>query len=280
MVAKNKLIAFGWYGGKFSHLNWLLPLLPKSNHYCEVFGGSMAVLLNRDPCPIETYNDIDSQLVNFFRVLREKQPELERVLSLTPYSREEYNNSLHHGPDDSDIEKARKFFIKCRMTFGGMAQSASKGRFSTIVKDSRNGMSCVVSRWFNSIPGLEQISKRILRVQVENLSGLELLKKYDSKDTFFYLDPPYVHESRKDKKVYLAEMTNQDHENLAMALKKINGKFAISGYKSNLYDKLYKDYLRIDANEKIAYSSKEKRQELLWCNYDPYQESNQRHFDW
>src|SRR3972149_6019452 len=69
---RRKLIAFGWYGGKFSHLDWLLPLLPKCHHYCEPFGGSAAVLLNKEPSPIETYNDIDGEVVNFFRVLREK----------------------------------------------------------------------------------------------------------------------------------------------------------------------------------------------------------------
>ncbi len=52
-------IAFGWYGGKFSHLGWLLPLLPQTKHYCEPFGGSGAVFLNRHPSPVETYNDLD-----------------------------------------------------------------------------------------------------------------------------------------------------------------------------------------------------------------------------
>ena len=65
-----RLIAFGWYGGKFSHLGWLLPLLPPAHHYCEPFGGSAAVLLNRNPSPVETYNDMDGEVVNFFRVLR------------------------------------------------------------------------------------------------------------------------------------------------------------------------------------------------------------------
>ena len=77
-----KLIAFGWYGGKFSHLNWLLPLLPKCHHYCEPFAGSAAVLLNREPSPVETYNDIDGEVANFFRVLRDnKGPSLKELAS-------------------------------------------------------------------------------------------------------------------------------------------------------------------------------------------------------
>src|ERR1041385_8565174 len=90
-----KLIAFGWYGGKFSHLDWLLPLLPKCHHYCEPFAGSGAVLLNRQPSPVETYNDIDGDVTNFFRVLRDRSEELIRVISLTPFSREEFPNAIH-----------------------------------------------------------------------------------------------------------------------------------------------------------------------------------------
>ncbi len=82
-----KMIAFGWYGGKYSHLDWLLPLLPECHHYCEPFGGSAAVLLNRDPAPVETYNDIDGDVVNFFRVLRERKDELLYSIGMTPFSR-------------------------------------------------------------------------------------------------------------------------------------------------------------------------------------------------
>ena len=81
-------IAFGWYGGKFNHLNWLLNLLPQTHHYCEPFGGSAAVLLNREPSPVETYNDLDGEVVNFFRVLRDNTDELIKAIALTPFSRE------------------------------------------------------------------------------------------------------------------------------------------------------------------------------------------------
>ena len=81
---------FGWYGGKFSHLDWLLPLLPECHHYCEPFAGSGAVLINRAPALVETYNDLDGEVVNFFRVLRDQHQELIRAIALTPFSREEY----------------------------------------------------------------------------------------------------------------------------------------------------------------------------------------------
>src|SRR5579884_454089 len=87
---RRRFIAFGWYGGKFNHLNWLLPLLPECHHYCEPFGGSGAVLLNRDPSPVETYNDLDNEVVNFFRVLRQQKEKLLEAIALTPFSREEF----------------------------------------------------------------------------------------------------------------------------------------------------------------------------------------------
>src|SRR5579862_9241277 len=85
-----KIIAFGWYGGKYSHLEWLLPLLSKCHHYCEPFGGSAAVLLNREPSPVETYNDLDGEVTTFFRVLRDDGEKLIRAIGLTPFSREEF----------------------------------------------------------------------------------------------------------------------------------------------------------------------------------------------
>src|SRR3990172_11958576 len=94
-------IAFGWYGGKFSHLQWLLPLLPHTNHYCEPFGGSAAVLLNREPSPVETYNDVDGEVVNFFRVLREQTDALLEAIGLTPFSRQEFCVAV--GPVDQTV---------------------------------------------------------------------------------------------------------------------------------------------------------------------------------
>src|SRR5208282_6059839 len=106
------MIAFGWYGGKFSHLGWLLPLLPKCHHYCEPFSGSGAVLLNRAPSPVETYNDIDGDVVNFFKVLRDTPEDLTRAIGLTPFSREEFYTAINGSTRGvSRVERARRFYI-------------------------------------------------------------------------------------------------------------------------------------------------------------------------
>lgn len=89
-----KLIALGRYGGRYSHLDWLLPLLPKATHYCEPFGGSAAVLINREPSPVETYNDIHGQVVNFFRVLREQKDALVEAVGLRPFSRAVFETAI------------------------------------------------------------------------------------------------------------------------------------------------------------------------------------------
>ncbi len=117
MPGTKKKIEFGWYDGKFSHLNWLLPLLPECTHYCEPFSGSAAVLLNREPSPVETYNDIDSEVVNFFRVLRDHQEELIYAIGMTPFSREEFNVAIFHDQQNEqigEIERARRFFVRAR----------------------------------------------------------------------------------------------------------------------------------------------------------------------
>ncbi|MEA1996557.1 MAG: DNA adenine methylase, partial [Gemmatimonadota bacterium] len=185
-----KRLVFGWYGGKYNHLKWLLPLLPKSHHYCEPFGGSAAVLINRKPSPVETYNDIDGEVVNFFKVLRDQTEEFIKKLALTPFSREEFYYSLDYGQYLNEMERARRFFVRARQVRTGLAQTASLGRWANCKNTSRAGMSGVVSRWLGSVEGLPEISERLLRVQIENRPSIEIIKLYDSPSTLFYCDPP------------------------------------------------------------------------------------------
>jgi len=264
-----KLLAFGWYGGKFSHLDWLLPNLPECFHYCEPFAGSGAVLLNRKPSPIETYNDIDGEVVNFFKVLREKKDKLIEQIALTPFSREEFGIACELNPNISNLERARRFYIRARQVRTGLAQTASIGRWANCKNTSRSGMSGVVSRWLGGIEQLEFISERLLRVQIENRPAIDIIKLYDSKETLFYCDPPYIHSTRGDTKAYKFEMNNYDHETLAKVLNNIDGLVAISNYECDLMNELYppKKWTKIFAPQKIIHSTKDIRQEILWVNY-------------
>lgn len=265
---RRRKIAFGWYGGKYSHLEWLLPLLPECHHYCEPFGGSAAVLLNRNPSPVETYNDLDGEVVNFFRVLRDQKDRLVEVIGLTPFSREEFYVACEPLPKGiSDLERARRFFVRARQVRTGLAQTASLGRWANCKNTSRSGMSGVVSRWLGSVEQLPEIAARLLRVQIENRPAVELVELYDDPNTLFYCDPPYVHDARGDAKAYGYEMTDKDHREFAARLGQVKGRVAVSGYRCNLYDKLFGKWNRIDAPEKFCHSVKQTRQESLWVNF-------------
>jgi len=267
---RNKMIAFGYYGGKFSHLDFLLPLLPiKFTHFCEPFGGSAAVLINRPPAPVETYNDLDSEVVNFFLCLRDHGDELIRLISLTPFSREELVRACSPEVNLSAIERARRFFVRARQTRTGLAQTSSEGRWAHCVLTSRAGMAGAVSRWLGSVEGLPQIVQRLQRVQIENAPAVEVILRYDSPETLFYCDPPYPHEARGDSKAYGYEMTDREHEELAELLRAVKGAVAVSGYRCPLMDRLYRDWIRVDANTRLCNSSKGERTESVWVNYDP-----------
>lgn len=266
----NKKIAFGWYGGKFSHLDWLLPLLPPAEHFCEPFGGSAAVLINRTPSPLETYNDLDGEVVIFFKVLREQSDQLIRAIGLTPFSRKEFEFAIEHEEDDqlSDLERARLFFVRARQVRTGLAQKASSGRWANCKLTSRAGMSGAVSRWLGSVDGLSEIVERLLRVQIENAPAVEVIRRYDSPQTLFYCDPPYTHDARGDINAYKFEMKSEAHRELAEVLRSIKGMAAVSGYESPLMNELYKGWHKVVGPVKNANSVRQPRQEILWINYN------------
>lgn len=270
LTRPKKLIAFGWYGGKFSHLGWLLPQLPNCLHYCEPFAGSGAVLLNRDPSPVETYNDIDGEVVNFFKVLREEKESLIEQIALTPFSREEFGVACQLDPNLSNLERARRFYIRARQVRTGLAQTASIGRWANCKNTSRAGMSGVVSRWLGGVEQLDFIAERLLRVQIENRPAIDAITLYDSKQTLFYCDPPYLHETRGDTKAYSYEMDNYDHIELAKVLNTIEGLAAISNYECELMEELYPSskWTKIYSPERTIHSTKDTRQEVLWVNYN------------
>lgn len=268
-----KLLPFRWYGGKYSHLDFILPHLPQTHQYIEPFGGSAAVLINREPSPVETYNDIDGDVVNFFKVLRENRDELLEKIALTPFSREELANAVEkqHNDDLSDIEQARLFFVRAGQTRSGLAQEATPGRWAYCKSTSRRNMSGAVSRWHGRLEQLYNVADRLRRVQIENKPAIEVVERHDDEEALFYCDPPYPHDVRGDTNSYGHEMTDEDHRELAEVLRNCDGKVAVSGYKCDLYTELFEDHgwRRIDADEKTMHTTKDTRQESLWVNYEP-----------
>lgn len=268
-LSRKKMILFGWYGGKFSHLDWLLRLLPGCHHYCEPFAGSAAVLLNRVPSSVETYNDLDGEVANFFRVLRAQGDELQRLLAFTPFSREEFSLACALDPGLTDLERARRFYIRARQVRIGLAQTATVGRWANCKNTSRAGMSGVISRWLGGIEQLPEISERLLRVQIENRPAIDVIRLYDSAETLFYCDPPYVHETRGDSSAYCHEMNNEQHEELAGVLNSVRAKVAFSNYDCGFLDELYPSsrWQKTLSEPKTNHATKGQRVEVLWTNY-------------
>lgn len=268
-----KLIALPYYGGKFSHLNWLLPLLPDNcRHFVDVFGGSAVVILNRPASPLDTYNDLDGDVVNFFRVLRDNGDELIRRLELTPCAREEFRQSVDISDITDPIERARLLFVRLRQGVGGRVHT-TPGQWGKSLTLSRRGISGFNSAWLSGVEGLSQVVDRLRTIQIENLPALDIIRLYDGPDTLFYLDPPYPDSSRHPAglDVYSCRMTDEDHAQLAARLYTISGRAAISGYRCPLYDSLYCHWQRVDGPVKHTTVNtsgiRSERQECLWVNY-------------
>lgn len=254
-----------YYGGKAKLANLIVSLFPKHKVYVDVFGGGASVLFAKKQNNQEVYNDIFSDLVNFWRTLRSKDgPELIQQLKLTPHSREEHTTCKKEYQSILDpIERARQFFVLVRQSYAGTFANS----YGTSI-GGRNQSRV----WVNSIDSLSPVIERLRNVQLENLDFRELIPKYDTVDTLFYCDPPYVHSSRSSKSAYNHEMTDIDHNDLLDILLSVKGKVVLSGYESELYAQKLKHWHLVS---KIVNSSaaktpnKIKRTEMIWSNFVP-----------
>ena len=232
------LVPFRWFGGKARKVHFILPHFPPHYTYVEPFGGAAALLLAKPPSPVEVYNDLDEGLVTFFRVLRNPNQfrELARLLRLTPYSREEYQQAARTLRETSwtdDVSRAWCFFIAAQQSFSGVLF----GGWSRSVKTSRRGMAKCTSDWHTAISRLTLVRHRLAQVQIEHSDFRQIISAFDTPDTLFYCDPPYVTGTRKGGK-YLLEMSDNDHRDLVRLLLQIKGKALVSGYAHPIYTPL------------------------------------------
>lgn len=270
-----KIAAFRWRGGKYFDLPFILPYFPGDiHHFVDVFGGSASVIINMPPTPIMTYNDINGEIVNFFRQLRGWPRDLITNLLLTPYSREEYAACVEtpaEAPDD--LERARRFYVRVRQTMLGMGGQKELPRrlWARVVNHTGNAE---ISQWLNGIDKLPQIADIFQSIQIENESALDIIRKMDSEQVFFYCDPPYVMETRRSGWEYEYEFGEAEHTALAEALGACKARVMVSGYPGTLYDRIFADWKRIDSAPKIENSSVSSgkmryREQSIWINYDP-----------
>ena len=270
---KGKLIAFNYFGGKFTLADKLYQFFPKHIHFIDVFCGSMAVTLNKPYSQIDTANDISGDVVNFFHVLREFPDELIGQLLLTPISREEFNNSW--GTEGcSDIEKARRFYVRIRQSFCGMgAQRLNKG-WHMVKTKSRTNLGETISKWHSGIEKLYPVISKLTHIQIENKDFRDLISTLDFAGAFFYCDPPYPKDVRGSFNDYKFEFSQQDHEELADILHSIKGKAMISSYDGPTMQRLYGDWRIFRFPIKFNNIRSTQVQECIWMNYD-YEQTQQ-----
>lgn len=255
-----------WHGGKFYLCQRIIEQFPAHHTFVESFGGAASVLLSKPPTPVEIYNDLDGKITRLFRVLRDNGNELQRRLSLTPYSEIEFNQSDE--PTTDEIELARRDFVRWRQSIGGRGDA-----FSYTLHRVRRGMADVVSGYLSAIDDqLPLIVERLRSVQFLCRPAIDVIRTWDSPETLHYCDPPYLAETRHEssRDVYGYEMTEEDHCELANVLNTCTGKVILSGYPSELYSDLYRDWrsMQFDMpNHAAGGKSKARKQETIWMNW-------------
>lgn len=225
-----------WAGGKGKQLDYLLPLIPVTRLYVEPFGGGGSVLLNRPISEIEVYNDLDGELVNLFEVLRgdDSYRSFRRRVAFLPYSRAEFERSLagvRAGITVDPVERAVQFYTVLNQSVSGK-RLASNGDWS------RNRTVNNADRWFVRQEGLAAVHERVRNVQLENRDALDIIRQWDSDDTTFYLDPPYVLETRGRNRYYAVEPGDDFHRELVDVLVGVKGAAVLSGYDHQIYTRL------------------------------------------
>ncbi len=259
--------ALRYHGGKWRIAPWIIAHLPAHELYVEPYAGAASILIRKPPSRGEVMNDLDGEVVNFFRVLRSPRRAriLLRKIELTPFSRREYRAALRVVKDP--IERARRLAVRSYMGFGSDSyrperHSGFRGRFCG------SGHSTSAPDWAHYPAGLVAVIERLRNVVIENRDALDLIDIYDKSGTLFYCDPPYPKSTRSDcsngRHTYTFEMTDEQHERLAEKLHRIQGLAVISGYRCELYDHLYADWQRVD-REALA-DGATKRIESLWIS--------------
>jgi DNA adenine methylase len=255
-----------YHGSKWTIAPWIISYIPKHEVYVEPYGGGASVLLRKPRAFGEVYNDLDFDIVNLFRVARDNGEELKRLLELTPYSREEYLQA--YKPTGDPIEQARRTVIRGfmgRASTGATGEISDTGSLATGFRTKTTGCGKTPAKVWDSYPeALRAITMRLKGVVIENRDALEVIGQHDSEQTFFYIDPPYLFSVRDAGTDYRYELSDQEHIALAEKLNRVKGSVIVSGYRSDLYNELYKGWA---VREKMAYSGGNKanpRTEVLW----------------
>lgn len=245
-------------GSKWRIAEWIINHFPEHKVYCEPFFGSGAVFFNKEHVYIETINDIDGNIVNLFRVCREHSDELARLIELTPFSRDEFKACYEKS--DNPIEQARRTIVRYHQSFG--TSNSSRNSWRNV--QTYGGPRCA-TMW-NYLPdAIMDCVSQLKQAQIENIDAIELIRRYDDKNTLIYCDPPYLTSLRK-RSIYACEMSEQQHIELLRAIKSSKSMVIISGYESELYNRELEGW-STDTKETTAQMGLH-RTEKIWANFE------------
>ena len=249
-----------YLGGKWRIAPWIIAHFPKHRTYIEPFGGGGSVLLRKSRAHCEIYNDLHGEVVNLFRVARDHGDELRRLISLTPYARDEFLLSYQVASDP--VEQARRTVV--RSYFGYGSDSVSRGWMSGFRHNTNQNRTVASQDWASFPDAFSGIIERLRGVVIENRDAREVMIPHDRPDTLFYIDPPYLPATRSRGGRYRHEMNEDDHIALAEFLRGLTGMVVLSGYDSLLYSELYSDW---PVEKKAARDgSGNRRIECIWIN--------------
>ncbi len=250
-----------YYGGKWKLAKWIIDQLPVHRVYVEPFSGAASVLLQKPRAYAEVLNDVDGDIVNLFRVLRDEETarRLQHVLELTPFARAEFEEAYE--ACDEPVERARRLVCRAAMGFGGAAVSRRSTGFRNDATRAWSTPAKDFARWPDHVPAF---TRRLRGVIIENRPALEVIEMFDDPETLFYVDPPYPISTRNGRDRYTHEMTDDEHRELARRLRDIKGMAVVSGYPCELYDELYPDWRRVE--RKAFADGARERTEVLWLS--------------
>jgi len=254
-----------YHGGKWKLAPWIISYFPAHRVYVEPFGGGASVLLQKNRSYAEIYNDLDGEIVNLFRVLRDpdKSTDLVKLLELTPFSREEFE--LSYVPADDEIEQARRTVTRSFMGFGSAAASGQNTGFRS--NSNRSGTT-PAHDWRNYPQALVQVIERVRGLVIEQRPAADVIAHHDTPETLIYADPPYPLSTRSAKQrvssAYRYELPDDKHRELSAQLHQIQGMAIVSGYDCDLYRELYADWRQI--NHMAHADGARDRTESLWLS--------------
>lgn len=257
---------FRYPGSKWGLAEWIIGHFPADYEnmvYVEPFAGSAAVFFNKRPGIIETVNDLNGDVVNLFRVLRDFPEQLINRIKLTPYSREEFK--LSYEPTDDPVEKARRFMVRTTQSIGGKTDAGWRNHRQPRI----GGTAC---KWNGLAETLDIAAGRLKGnttnlVQIENTDALTLIRKHNYPEVLMYLDPPYVKSTRRTQKLYDHEMDEEGQVRMLDLIAESRAKIILSGYQSELYDEKLRGWHKDTAQTKTT--ANDIVTETIWMNYDP-----------